>query len=165
MSEALAAAPYLPPADRYFTHEEIAEGYDRIAREGWGVRIEGEPHPDPKPNRPDEFWWIRTDEDMPPEPACVSFKGDAPAKVQLIGDDSACGTPVEEFQWTHTDEDGVTTVNTRLELVERILPPGRVAEVITLLEEVHREQSCSWPEQALDRAMGMLRGEPAEAEA
>jgi hypothetical protein len=40
MSEAIAAAPYLPPADPVFTHEEIAAGYDRIAREGWGVRIE-----------------------------------------------------------------------------------------------------------------------------
>lgn len=43
MSQAIDAAPYLPPADRVFTFEEIAAGYDRIASEGWGVRIEEAP--------------------------------------------------------------------------------------------------------------------------
>lgn len=129
---------------------------------GPALHIELDPQPVPAPGRPDEYWWVRLDEGMQPEPACVSFKGDAPAKVQLIGDDSACGTPIEDYQWTHTDEDGATTVHTRLEMIERILPPGRVAEVIALLEEAWAQQSASGPEVALDRAIEMLRGELAK---
>lgn len=43
-------------------------------------------------DRPDELWWVRLDEGMSMEPACIEFDGDAPAKVQVIGDDSWGGT-------------------------------------------------------------------------
>lgn len=56
-------------------------------------------------------------------------------------------------------------MHSRLELVERILPPGRVAEVIPLLQEAWAVQSASGPENALARAVELLRGEPANAEA
>jgi hypothetical protein len=81
-----------------YSHEKVRAQMEaeRSASEQLGLNA-------PKPNRPDEFWWVRVDEDMPLEPACVTFTGDALAKVQLIGDSSACGTPIEDFQWTHTD--------------------------------------------------------------
>lgn len=53
------------------------------------------PEPAPPPNRPDEYWWIQWDEGMPLEPARIEFKGDTPAKIQQLGDDS-WGTPLEE---------------------------------------------------------------------
>ncbi|MBK3405099.1 hypothetical protein HPY26_20410 [Methylorubrum rhodesianum] len=118
--------------------------------------IEPVPVPAPKPNRPDEFWWVRLDEGMPLEPACIEFEGDAPTKVQVIGDDSWGGTPVEDFQWSHTDEDGTTTVHSRLELVERILPPGRVGEALVRLKACvdTREDTAMWA--AVEDAIGLL---------
>lgn len=108
------------------------------------------------PNRPDEYWWIRTDEDMPLELACVSFEVDTPAKVQLIGDDSWGGTPVEDFQWTHTDEDGATTVHSRLELVDRILPADRAREAVAKLQVCldTREDTAMWA--AVEQALALL---------
>ncbi|MBE7201222.1 MAG: hypothetical protein INR70_25945 [Parafilimonas terrae] len=114
-------------------------------------------------DRPDEFWWVRLDECMPLEPACVSFNGAAPEKVQVIGDDSWGGTPIEDFQWTHTDEDGTTTVHTRLELVERILPPGRAKEVADAIEAIHWSPGEDLKNEAATEAQRVLRGEPAEA--
>ena len=124
-SEAIEAAPYLPSADPVLTFEEMAEAHAALRRDGGRILIEGKPQPAPAPNRPDEHWWIRTDEGMPLEPACVTFEGDAPARLQRLGDDSWGGTPVEDFRWTHTDEAGTTTVHSRLELVERILATMR----------------------------------------
>ncbi|TXN21796.1 hypothetical protein [Methylobacterium sp. WL19] len=54
------------------------------------------PPPPPPVNKPDEFWWIEWDEGMPLQPACVSFEGDVPDKVQQLGDDSWGGTPISE---------------------------------------------------------------------
>lgn len=53
------------------------------------------PKPAPAPNKADEYWWIEWCEGMPLQPACISFEGDTPAKVQQLGDDS-WGTPLEE---------------------------------------------------------------------
>jgi hypothetical protein len=78
MSEALAAAPYLPPADRYLTLEEMDEA-DAA----------------PAPGHSDEFWWVEWCEGMPLEAARIEFEGDTPAKIQQLGDDSS-GTPIAE---------------------------------------------------------------------
>jgi hypothetical protein len=99
------------------------------------------PKPAPAPSKPDEYWWIEWCEGMPLQPACISFEGDTPAKIQQLGDDS-WGTPLADVP--------------HIRLVERILPPGRAAEVVAILQEVHRDQSCSWPMRLLDNAMEML---------
>lgn len=93
---------------------------------------------------------------MPLEPACVLFEGETPARVQRLGDGSCCSTPVEDFQWSHTDEDGVCTVHSRLELIERILSARRVAEVITLLEDVLSQLTSTWLDQQTFEAIEML---------
>lgn len=71
------------------------------------------PHAPPV-NRPDEYWWIQWNEDMPLEPACISFKGDTPAKIQQLGDDS-WGPPLEEVP--------------HIKLVERVAPIGSAKAV------------------------------------
>ncbi|WP_147938237.1 hypothetical protein [Methylobacterium sp. WL64] len=117
----------------------------------------------PAPNRPDEHWWIRTDEGMPLEPACVTFEGDTPAKVQLIGDDSWGGKPVEDFQWSHTDEDGTTTVHSSLELVERIPPPGHAADIETLWQELRSAtDTIARQGEILTEVVNALKGPPPE---
>lgn len=72
------------------------------------------PKPAPAPNRPDEYWWIEWCEGMPLQPACLSFEGDTPAKIQQLGDDS-WGTPLEEVP--------------HIKLVERIAPVGSEDEL------------------------------------
>ncbi|MCJ2134217.1 hypothetical protein MKK69_09145 [Methylobacterium sp. J-026] len=50
LSEAIEAAPYLPPADRYLTFEEMAEAHAALMRTGGLIRIEGRPLVDKVPN-------------------------------------------------------------------------------------------------------------------
>ena len=67
----------------------------RVTATMGGIRPLPSP-PTPPANRPDEFWWIEWSEGMPLQPACISFDGDVPAKVQQLGDDSWGGTPISE---------------------------------------------------------------------
>jgi hypothetical protein len=50
-------------------------------------------------------------------------------------------------------------VHSRLQLVERILPPGRLAEVIPVLKDVLSQQTAPGPGQQLFEAIEMLKAE------
>lgn len=106
------------------------------------------PKPAPAPNKPDEYWWIEWCEGMPLQPACISFEGDTPAKIQQLGDDS-WGTPLEEVP--------------HIRLVEGVVPAGLLAKVIPILEDVSSQQTATWPDQQLFEVIEMLRGVPGEA--
>lgn len=68
---------------------------ERLGLNATAFHIELDPQPAPAPGRPNEYWWVEWCEGMPLEPARIEFKGDTPAKIQQLGDDS-WGTPLEE---------------------------------------------------------------------
>ncbi|TXN07498.1 hypothetical protein FV222_02210 [Methylobacterium sp. WL103] len=101
-----------------------------------------EPQPEPPSNRPDEFWWVETCEGMPLEPASISFQGDEPYGITEIGSD---------YEQPLSRRD--------VRLVERVVPSGRLAQVIPILEDVLSQQTAPVPDQQLFEAIALLQAD------
>lgn len=89
------AFPGLPAGLIPLVLQGTVTGYEDAADGSWSATLDDlKPvvQPAPAPNRPDEFWWAEWCEDMPLEPARISFEGDAPAWILQLGDDTAGGS-------------------------------------------------------------------------